>query len=100
MTTLQQAAQQALEALEWDADYDTSVTLQKSAITALRQALEAEQQDEPYLWYDEEKGQLWNRKDAQYMDMSGTTPLYRHQQPCQTCEALARTVMMDQRGLA
>jgi hypothetical protein len=42
MVTLRKAAELALEALEWDADYDTSVTLQKSAITALRQTLEAD----------------------------------------------------------
>ena len=40
MTELEKAARLALEALEWEADYDTSVTLQKAAITALRRALE------------------------------------------------------------
>ena len=38
---------QALEALEWDADYDTSVTLQKAAITALRQAIAEAERQEP-----------------------------------------------------
>jgi hypothetical protein len=33
---------QVLEALEWDADYDTSVTLQKAAIAVLKKAIQEE----------------------------------------------------------
>ena len=42
-----EAMKQALEALEWDADYDTSVTLQKAAITALKQAIAEAEKQEP-----------------------------------------------------
>lgn len=49
---------------------------------ALRAALEQPQvEQEPYLWHDPVRDQFWNREDAQYMDMSGTIPLYIHPQP-------------------
>ncbi len=43
--TKDEALDLALEALEWDADYDTSVTLQKAAITAIKQARSAPVQE-------------------------------------------------------
>jgi hypothetical protein len=38
----------ALEALQYDADYDTSVTLQKAAIYALENAIAEAEKQEPY----------------------------------------------------
>lgn len=69
--------EQALEAFEaWDARGRLRV------MNALRAALEQPQvEQEPYLWHDPVRDQFWNREDAQYMDMSGTIPLYTHPQP-------------------
>jgi len=39
----------ALEALKYDADYDTSVTLQKAAIYALENAIAEAEKQEPYV---------------------------------------------------
>jgi len=43
-----EAMKLALEALQYDADYDTSVTLQKAAIYALENAIAEAEKQEPY----------------------------------------------------
>ena len=70
--TKDEALDLALEALEWDADYDTSVTLQKAAITAIKQARSAPVQ-EPKFWYDQEEGLLHDHFDDSPF---GCIPLY------------------------
>ena len=111
--TLRQAAQQALEALESVYPYTDSLICYASttgehppnaidgnvrdAINALRTAL-AEREQEPVAWmhnliadniithcpFDLERHpERW-------------TALYSNPKPCPTCEALSRTVMMDQ----
>lgn len=66
MTTLEQAARQALEALECHADIGIKADKQ---ITALRQALAHQPKQEPVAWYDKH-GMLTHDP------FEGVTPLY------------------------
>jgi hypothetical protein len=110
MTTLREAAQQALEALEKTASYDIPPTSQvRSSITALRAALE--HVHEPVAWrtfdgeggydyrtYDDNENYRdeWDRRNPNHKGW--VEPLYKNPTPCETCQALARTVLMDQTG--
>jgi len=101
MTTLIEAAKLALEALEeWEKP------MSKGALEAhriLRTAIsEAEKQEpvaleavyETIIYWDEGGGKRSRRELARRIVALYTAPPAA--QPCQTCEALARTVMMDQ----
>lgn len=60
--------------------------------------LSVEQDAEPVAWTRKQMG-----CDREYCETPFTTdwtPLYTAPQPCQTCESLARSVMMDQMGNA
>jgi hypothetical protein len=114
MTTLRQAAQQALAAIiELEHSSSTAVgdRMAREAKQALRQALEAdirirtsEQQVEPVAWMDVDDSGVRCGLEFYNAGTGREVPLYTHPQPvqqtCKTCESLARTVMMDQRGLA
>jgi hypothetical protein len=76
-----EAMKLALEALQYDADYDTSVTMQKAAIYALEEALAKQEQGEPVAHINQngvihEVGYPWGIHNT-------LEPLYRHtpQQP-------------------
>jgi hypothetical protein len=94
----------ALEALEsCDQVYGSEGSYQyfsqakiDKAIVAIKQALAAPVQ-EPVAWISHNAG-LYHFKPDESLD---PLPLYLDPpaaQPCPTCEALARTVMMDQTG--
>jgi hypothetical protein len=104
MTTLRKAAQQALD--EWRDD-PGSVRM-ASLMMQLRAALEQPEQ-EPVAWrtfdgeggyeyrdYDDNENYRneWDKRNPNHKGW--VEPLYEAPPPCPTCEALARTVMMDQ----
>lgn len=75
MTTLRQAAQQALEAMEGELP-DWRTPAQAKAITALRDAL-AQEEQEPVAWMSRGKERLeFSRPDTVYG--SHTIPLFPH----------------------
>lgn len=103
---------QALDALkdvgvltdrEWQA-------VHKNKANELRQAIAKLESQEPVAWmYDwttseGEFLQNWTTSEAETLRdteptiITNVRPLYATPQPCPTCEALARTVMMDQTG--
>ena len=129
MTTLREAAQQALEALKLSTpdDYAEQGWKEHNAtITALRAAL-AEPVQEPWTDADADAARLAMELEALLLSCKDTAAVSRwwdsahdalelHRQrlsmdglanqqktsgsPCPTCEALARAVMMDQTGKA
>jgi hypothetical protein len=62
-------------------------------INAIKEAL-AQPEQEPVAWISHNAG-LYHFKPDESLD---PLPLYLTPPPCPTCEALARTVMMDQTG--
>jgi hypothetical protein len=111
ITLTREEAQQVLDALGyWDNGVDEhAIHLCVTAIETLRARLSAPE-PEPVAWrFDQAKyrendlrGRQWAfnvfSQSKPYMDemVRNVTPLYKDPTPCQTCEALARTVMMDQ----
>jgi hypothetical protein len=99
---------QALEALEWNLpvieDYGDKEQLnrQHKAITslydALRQAIEQAEKQEPAAWiHTKIEGVTVPHRPADLdKHPDRWESLYKTPPPCPTCEALARTVMMDQ----
>jgi hypothetical protein len=85
---------QALEALESDPISHAGLVSRKQAITALRQALETEQ--EPVAWmHNVIEGNVITHIPADIgRHPERWTPLYTA--PCQTCQSLAMAVMNDQ----
>ena len=100
--TKDEALKLALEALEADplemvADANGHmVFLKDKAITAIKEAL-AQPENEPLAWISTGPARMihWTADKPAYGD--DWVPLYTTPPPCPTCEALARTVMMDQR---
>ena len=100
--TKDETLKMALEALEADplemvADVDGHmVFLKDKAITAVKEAL-AQPEQEPLAWISTGPATMihWTADKPAYGD--DWVPLYTTPPPCPTCEALARTVMMDQR---
>ena len=100
--TKDEAMKMALEALEADplemvADVDGHmVFLKDKAITAIKEALA--QTQEPVAWISTGPARMihWTADKPAYGD--DWVPLYTTPPPRPTCEALARTVMMDQTG--
>ena len=94
-----EAMKQALEALEWDADYETSVTLQKAAITSLRQAIEQAEKQEPVAYINVEQRKLeWARYtkwDTPTVVNLPKIPLYTIPQPQREWVGLMRGVRVD-----
>ena len=92
--------------IEW---YREQIAKHEDAITSLRQAIEQAEKQEPVAWrtfdgeggydyrtYDmnEDYAKEWNERNPNHKGW--VEPLYKDPTPCPTCEALARTVMMDQ----
>ena len=75
--------------------------LSGGAITAIKEAL-AQPEQEPVAWMSHNKENFVSADDVGNSVPNWTdyylTPLYTTPPPCPTCEALARTVMMDQTG--
>ena len=100
--TKDEALKLALEALEADplemvADANGHmVFLKDKAITAIKEAL-AQPEQKPLAWISTGPASMihWTSDKPAYGD--DWVPLYTTPPPCPTCEALARTVMMDQR---
>jgi hypothetical protein len=98
-----QAMKQALEALEFAIDqlakpYSTQA---QYAITSLRQAIAKAEKQEPVAWmHNFIDGGISIGKRPSDLDRHPDrwTALYKEPNPCPTCEALARTVMMDMVG--
>lgn len=91
------AMKQALEALlEHGSAYLGHDLAYKSAITALRAAIE--QAQEPVAWmHNLIEGNVITHRPADIdRHPERWTALYTAPPPCPTCEALARSVMMDQ----
>ena len=91
-----EAMQMALEALERDPLSHAGLVSRKQAITALRQALETEQ--EPVAWMH---NFITNNVITHIPADIGRHPerwtaLYKNPTPCKTCESLAMAVMNDQ----
>ena len=68
----------------------------EQAITAIKEAL-AQPEQKPLAWISTGPARMfhWTADKPAYGD--DWVPLYTTPPPCPTCEALARTVMMDQR---
>jgi hypothetical protein len=100
MTTLREAATKALETLEDSCTPRLSTrhyAAYDEAITALKAALEQPEQ-EPVAWRHRHiEGNVITHRPADLdRHPDRWTPLYKNPTPCETCQALARTVMMDQ----
>ena len=105
----QEALKLALEALEADEldmvdDGSGNMVFRKEqAITAIKEAL-AQPEQEPVAYLTKRKiGGTESLLRADMVDRSAKNqethdfiPLYKEPKPCPTCEALARTVMLDQ----
>ena len=99
---------QMVEALEWCHGGEPVGTA--DAIQAGLKAIADLESQEPVAWmYDwttseGEFLQNWTTSEAETLRdteptiITNVRPLYATPQPCPTCEALARTVMMDQTG--
>lgn len=91
-----EAMKLALEALM---PYRSTITREytkvDAAIDALRQAIAEAEKQEPRGYF-----QINDYDMLEQITGTSGTPLYETPQPCPTCEALARTVLMDQGGTA
>jgi hypothetical protein len=92
------AMKQALDALELCNGAETAdgiIIYTDKEIASVRQAIEAAERQEP-------RGYFTVNDYDMLEQITGTegTPLYELPLPCQTCQALARAVMMDQKGTA
>jgi Zn finger protein HypA/HybF involved in hydrogenase expression len=81
---------------------DAGKMVQQAEQASVKESLTAQAEPVAYRHLHEDG---WEYYDAPTgSDCNGCQPLYTHPQPaqqtCKTCESLARTVMMDQRGLA
>ena len=98
MTTLREAAQMALTLLE---TLSEQKTVQRqygyAVINSLRELLSKPEQ-EPVAWMHNfiDEVVIAHRPADLDRHPDRWTALYKDPPPCQTCEALARTVMMDQ----
>ena len=98
MTTLREAAQMALTLLE---TLSEQKTVQRqygyAVINSLRELLSKPEQ-EPVAWMHNFIDEVVIAHRPADLDRHSDrwTALYKDPPPCQTCEALARTVMMDQ----
>ena len=99
------AMKQALEYLDSPSSKLWPAGTQYNIITALRLAIEQAEKQEPVAWHHPDcEGEciacLIEREVHSAYGNQGLTYLRRHigAHPCPTCEALARTVMMDQTG--
>ena len=99
---MRQALELALEALEGFIPYlplkdEAQCNRYDKAITAIKEAL-AQPEQEPVAYLCENavghKYFRWKKPSSAYKPVA----LYTIPPPCPTCEALARTVMMDQTG--
>jgi hypothetical protein len=73
------------------------LTLMLEAEETLEAALAKQEQGEPYGYLKLNTGRFVNEVEGlNPMTDKRYLPLYTTPQPCQTCEALARTVMLDQ----
>ena len=94
--TKDEALKRALEALKC-AKVTTSTPgnflFFEEAITAIKEYM-AQPEQEPVAWISENAGLYHFKPDKSLNPL----PLYLAPPPCPTCEALARTVMMDQTG--
>jgi hypothetical protein len=95
-----EAMKLALGALEWITQQRTGGMIQRKATeatTAIKQALEQPVQ-EPVAWMHTmiDDVVVGHRPADLNVHPDRWMPLYKDPTPCQTCEALARTVMMDQ----
>ena len=101
MTPLREAAQQALEALTVY-DGTNGESKRKRVIAVLRAALAEPEQEpvqEPVAWSHNLIDNIITHRPADIdRHPDRWTALYPEPRPCPTCEALARTVMMDQTG--
>jgi hypothetical protein len=98
--TKDEALDLALEALEYFTDTSVSAmdhAVAEDAITAIKQARSAPVQ-EPVAWMHTmiDDVVIGHRPADLKIHPDRWMPLYKDPTPCQTCEALARTVMMDQ----
>ncbi len=115
ITLTREEAQQVLDIMESThfavADnVKHSVVMEHVTVIELLRARLSAPEPEPVAWrFDQAKyrendlrGRQWAfnvfSQSKPYMDemVRNVTPLYKDPTPCQTCEALARTVMMDQ----
>ncbi len=95
-----EAMKQALEALDEVTGWTWAGPMRvmdevEDAITSLRQAIAEAEKQEPRGYF-----QINDYDMLEQITGTSGTPLYETPQPCPTCEALARTVLMDQGGTA
>ena len=92
-----EALKLALEALKWNWGGEPLPTLELEAITAIEQALALPEQ-EPAAWlHTKIEGVAVPHRPADLdKHPDRWEALYKTPPPCPTCEALARTVMLDQ----
>jgi hypothetical protein len=84
------------EALKMCLEYiETDAHERKYVRHAIKEAL-AQPEQEPVAWWNQSKDSV--STDPVHRHNSDCQPLYITPPPCPTCEALARTVMMDQTG--
>jgi hypothetical protein len=93
----QEALKLALEALEYHTSQTRPIHQTNEAITAIKEALA--QTQEPVAWIHNfiDGGISIGKRPADLnRHPDRWTALYKDPKPCPTCEALARTVMLDQ----
>jgi hypothetical protein len=90
---------EALQKKRWDTTITTDgYKLKGGPVEALRQAIDEAEKQEPVAWWDGKESVVFAHDTIDTPNWTDywTTPLYKDPTPCKTCEALARTVMMDQ----
>jgi hypothetical protein len=82
----------------WDSSFDAYTNHAMPAAQALRNAIAEAEKQEPVAWMHRHiDGNVITHKPADLnRHPDRWTPLYKNPTPCETCQALARTVMMDQ----
>jgi hypothetical protein len=89
-----EAMKEALEALEEIQLAISTTQWLNGKVNDLKEAIKQAERHEPVAWVYSYNGQ--KSLSMNYVAGVRACPLYKDPTPCQTCEALARTVMMDQ----
>ncbi len=106
ITAIKEALAQPEQEVDWEKLYRLEVKKKEALAAKYERDIKpltkivpmAQPDQEPVAWISNSEAKMiyWNSKHPGFGD--DWIPLYTTSPPCQTCEAMARTVMMDQTG--